>query len=239
MADPKNSLHSRESTLADMLSELRTRLGFVAQGSASRNNEAILKSFLTDAVAFVWGQIDHDPEKRIARIALQKGEALYDLHDDEEDKNIEPTSVLRLLIADGENRYSLMRGIPEPLRAEADTGIPDHWDMQAGQIELYPAPDETGAYDLVIEYEDDGYRFSRPSDRCPVPSRLALLCALASAKAHYHQQDAQSIAAIFQTMLTDYRGRQRNGLTFNARKCKPHGWYVTRGADGVDRGRFF
>ena len=117
MADFQNSLHLREQTLSSMLSELRTRLGFVAQGAASRSNEEILKSFLRDAVEFVWGSIEHDAEKRVARIRLHKGETLYDFHDDDEDREITPGSVLSMSVADGSNRFPLNRGITEADRA--------------------------------------------------------------------------------------------------------------------------
>lgn len=237
MADFQNSLHLREQTLSSMLSELRTRLGFVAQGAASRSNEEILKSFLRDAVEFVWGSIEHDAEKRVARIRLHKGETLYDFHDDDEDREITPGSVLSMSVADGSNRSPLNRGITEADRAEALAGIPEKWDMQAGQIELYPVPDSSTAYRLCIEYEDDGYRFEQPSDRCPVPSRIVLLFALAQAKAHYHQNDAQSVAAMAQTMLSHYRGRQVGGLHIRRSAGAESGWFVSVGSDGVARGK--
>ena len=74
MADD-TGLREREDTLGNMLTDLRVRLGFVSQGPASRNNEAILKSFLQDAVEYVWGKIEHFPEKKIARIRLLPEEA--------------------------------------------------------------------------------------------------------------------------------------------------------------------
>lgn len=234
MADD-TGLREREDTLGNMLTDLRVRLGFVSQGPASRNNEAILKSFLQDAVEYVWGKIEHFPEKKIARIRLLPEEALYDFHDDKEDIDISPNEIIKMTIADGVNRYPLLRGISEALRAERDVGIPSRWDILDGQIELYPIP-ESDRLTLCVEHYDNSYRFERYTDRCPVPSRLAFLCALAQAKAHYHQQDAQSVAAMFQNMLSNYRGKQVNGLHVSARHPGTRRWYVTRTADGRDIG---
>lgn len=229
--DLNTGLTEREQTLGDMLTELRVRLGFVAQGPASKSNEAILKSFVRDAVAYVWEELGHPERKRIARIDLKDEDRLYDFHDDDLDIDIDPRSVTAMWISEGTARWSLDRGIAEPERAEEERGTPRRWDFYNGQIELYPVPDSADRQ-LVIEYIDREHRFDQMSDRCPVPSRLAFLYALANAKAHYHQQDAQAVASEFQQMLSRVRGSQSNGLRFNARKPESSGWYIVRTSKG-------
>lgn len=230
-------LRERQKTLGEMLTLLRSRLGFVSQGPASKLNEEILKSFLDDAVAYVWDNSNHAEYKRIARIPTVKGEVLYDFHDDELDRNIDPTYVQHISVSDGSNRFPLQGGISEALRANQETGRPNYWDMMDGQLEVYPVPDG-GKYSLVIEYTDNGYTFDRLTDRCPVPWRIAFLFALAYAKAHYSQRDAQSVGAAADDALKRYRGRQVNGLHYHAPEPQCGMWYVTRGTDGVDRGGF-
>ncbi len=46
-----NGLAERNKTLGELLTELRVRLGFVAQGSASKNNEATVACSRTPCVS--------------------------------------------------------------------------------------------------------------------------------------------------------------------------------------------
>lgn len=229
--DLDTGLTEREQTLGDMLTELRVRLGFVAQGPASKSNEPILKSFARDAVAYVWEELGHPERKRIARIALKDDDRLYDFHDDEQDIDINPRDITALWVSEGSTRWGLARGISEPDRAQDEHGTPRRWDFYNGQLEVYPVPD-SGDRQLVVEYIDRTHRFEQMSDRCPLPSRLVFLYALANAKAHYHQNDAQAVASEFQQLLSRVRGSQNNGLRFNACRPESRGWFIVHTSAG-------
>ena len=53
-----NGLTERYRTLGELMTELRARLGFVTQGSASKNNDTVIKSFLQEAHDYVFGELE-------------------------------------------------------------------------------------------------------------------------------------------------------------------------------------
>ena len=106
-----NPLIRREKTMQTLLSELRSRLGFIAQGSSAQANDPILISFLQEACDIVVADLGIAHFKRTTTIQIEKNSKLYDWHDDENDEDINPNDVTALYIADGENRYRLIEGI--------------------------------------------------------------------------------------------------------------------------------
>lgn len=53
-----NGLIQRHRTLGELLAELKARLGFVAQGPASNNNNPVMISFLQEAHDYVYDQLN-------------------------------------------------------------------------------------------------------------------------------------------------------------------------------------
>lgn len=114
-----NPLSRRQKTMGELLSELRSRLGFIAQGSSSMANDQILISFLQEAAEIVVADLGIPFFKRLTTIQVVKGSKLYDWHDDENDEDINPQDVRALYIADGvDQRYQLIEGISEVMRAD-------------------------------------------------------------------------------------------------------------------------
>ena len=85
-----NSLIQRYRTYGELMTELKARLGFVAQGPSSNNNRAVMDSFLREAHEYVYDQLDPSPMRKKTVIALEQGSYLYDWHNDAEDENIDP-----------------------------------------------------------------------------------------------------------------------------------------------------
>lgn len=209
-----NGLTERNRTLGELMTELRARLGFVAQGSASKSNDATIKSFLQEAHEYVFGDLEPPAMRKKATIKLEAGSFLYDWHNDVEDEPISPGRVLSVWVKVGDQiRERLSQGITETDRSFASlNGQPTKYDHLNGQIELYPVPD--AAYDLILEYTADRGRFDRASDRTSVPDRLVFLYALANAKAHYRHPDAKAAATAFQNMLAKEKFRQKENKRF-------------------------
>lgn len=209
-----NGLTERNRTLGELMTELRARLGFVAQGSASKSNDATIKSFLQEAHEYVFGDLEPPAMRKKATIKLEAGSFLYDWHNDVEDEPISPGRVLSVWVKVGDQiRERLSQGITETDRSFASlNGQPTKYDHLNGQIELHPVPD--AAYDLILEYTADRGRFDRASDRTSVPDRLVFLYALANAKAHYRHLDAQAAATAFQNMLAKEKFRQKENKRF-------------------------
>lgn len=226
-----NPLTRREKTMQSLLSELRSRLGFIAQGSSSQANDPILISFLQEAAEIVVADLGISHFKRTTTIQIEKNSKLYDWHDDEHDEDINPNDVTAIYIADGENRDRLIEGISEYMRSEVEQGTPTHFERLNGQIELYPVPDRK--YGLVIEWDCSNFQFSQKTDRCPVNSRLVFLRALATAKAHYRMPDAQNTASAYNELLTYERGRAVTLKRYNLRgEEAADKYFVSVGGDG-------
>lgn len=226
-----NPLIQRYKTYGELITELRTRLGFVSQGPSANNNKSILDSFLQEAHEAVYAQLQPEAARKKTRIKLEAGSYLYDYHNDEEDENIDPGSVISMWIVDsGENRYKLSQGISERMREDDDRSQPLRYDTLDGQIELHPIPDE-GPYDLLIEYIQERPRFTRDNDRPGVPDRLVFLFALYMAQAHYRMPDHQVTLQLFQSMMTKEKAKQHeNRRYFVSRPIERKG-YVVRSGD--------
>lgn len=216
-----NGLTERYRTMGELMTELRARLGFVTQGSASKNNDIVIKSFLQEAHDYVFGELEPPAMRKKTTIKLLAGSYLYDWHNDEEDEDIDPGRVLSMWVKVGDQiREPLEQGITEFDRSFSTlTGQPTKYDHLNGQIELYPIPD--AAYDMIVEYTADKPRFDRASDRPGVPDRLVFLYALANAKAHYRHPDAQAAATSFQNMMNKEKFRQKENKRFFHKSVRP------------------
>lgn len=209
-----SAIETRNKTLGELMTELRARTGFITQGSASKNNDTIMKSFLQEAHEYVYGELEPPARRKKTTIKLEAGSIVYDYHNDKEDEDIEPGRVISMwLITSDTIRYPLTQGISENDRSFASLRQqPQKYDTLNGQLEVWPAPDQS--YDLLIEYTADKGRFDRASDRSSVPDRLVFLYALATAKAHYRQPDAQAAATTFQNMMNKEKARQKENRRY-------------------------
>ncbi|EEO27788.1 hypothetical protein [Oxalobacter paraformigenes] len=212
-----NGLSQRYRTLGELLAELKARLGFVAQGPASNNNNPVMISFLQEAHEYVYDQLNPTPMRKKTVITLEQGSSLYDWHNDEEDENIDPGLVKSLWIMDGSERFPLSQGIAEKCREDETRSMPVRYDTIDGQIELWPVPDR--AYGLLVEYIASRPRFAQSSDRPGVSDRLVLLYALVNAKAHFRHPDAQSVAALFASQMRRERVKQHENRRYFLSGC--------------------
>ncbi len=228
----QNPLDRRRQTLGQMMTELKARLGFVTQGVGSKLVDPILKSFLQEGHDYVYEKMGRPSAKARTTITIVKGSKLYDFHNDMDDEDIPPECVLDLSVYETPTSIVRLRqGITEAMRADDVTQeVPRRWDVLNGQIELWPTPD--AEYPLVVIYERGKSRFERDDDRPCVPDRLVFLYALASAKAHYGHQDAQTAGSIFQTYLREAMSDRLMNKRFTTIRMKPdERYFVRRTAD--------
>lgn len=80
-------------------------------------------------------------------------------------------------------------------------GVPSYYEIRSC-IEIFPAPQATG-YELWIKAHRTAEAFSVDADTPTVDSELVFLQALADAKAHYGQPDANTVAARAKSYLFD------------------------------------
>lgn len=209
-----NGLENRHRTLGELMTELRSRLGFMVQGAAAKNNDLVIKSFLQEAHEYVFGELEPPDMRKKTTILAQPGSMLYDWRNDKEDELIDPTRVLSVwLIVSPTLREPLRQGIDEQDRSFSTLRQrPQKYDTLNGQMEVWPIPERE--YEILIEYTADRARFDRASDRCSVPDRLVFLYALATAKAHYRHPDAQASATTFTNMLNKTKSRQKENRRY-------------------------
>ena len=74
------------------------------------------------------------------------------------------------------------------------------------QIELWPKADQ--AYTVRVWYIRELARFTQDGDRCTIDDDLIFIYALANAKAHYRQPDADIYTRQMQSMLTQLKTKQ-------------------------------
>lgn len=229
-------LTARNRTLGELMTELRARLSFATQGSASKNNDTVIKSFLQESHEYVFGELEPPAQRKKAVIAAQAGSFLYDWHNDTDDEDIQPGRVLSVHVQSGATQVEpLVQGITARNRADAEQRTqPCRYDTLDGQMEVWPVPDRS--YDLIVEYTAERSRFDRASDRPSVPDRLVFLYALATAKAHYRHPDAQAAATAFQNMLTKEKTRQRENRRYFVGAAAAGDRQVVRTADGYTLG---
>ena len=225
-----NSLIQRYRTLGELLAELKARLGFVAHGPASNNNNPVMISFLQEAHDFIYSTLEPAPMRKKTVITLEQGSFLYDWHNDAEDEDIDPGLVMSVWIVDGDSRTLLVQGITERHREDSSRSQPARYDTLNGQIEVWPIPDRAG-YGLSIEYLAGKPRFCEASDRPGVPDRLVLLYAIYMAQVHYRHPSYQATSASFNAMMAKEKARQHENRRYFVNAQEPIGGEVI-GPDG-------
>lgn len=231
MAD---GLTQRYRTFGECLTELKARLGFVAQGPSSNNNNPVLTSFLQEGHDLLYAELKPTPARKKTAITLEAGSYLYDWHNDAEDEDIDPRGVKAIwVIVSGDMRVQLAQGITEYDRSLTSRSHPTHYDTLNGQIELWPVPDQP--YQMIVEYTAPKPRFAAAADRPGVPDRLILLYAIAQGKAHYRHPDAQVAGTTFERMLRQEKADQHENRRYVVGGVNGSPDTVHVGADGTHR----
>lgn len=199
-------------TFADMLVELRTRVKL----HATIGNTPALESILTEANDYVFDQLDNGMPWR-STLTLTASTALYPFVSDD-GVPIARGSVDSVWVEQGgSDRVPLPQGISHGMRADTQLrSIPERYDttMTDGEftLEVWPTPND--AYALHIDHNRILTRFSQPTDKPCAPYRLVLSYAIATAKAHLGQADADLAGKAFQRLLTSEKEKQRENRRF-------------------------
>lgn len=105
----------------------------------------------------------------------------------------------------------LIEGIrPTFYTSESQQGLPSHYEIRQA-IEVFPAPDQ--AYILHVKARFKNLPFTDDADVTTIDPELVFLLALANAKAHYRQPDAQNIFS----QATSHLGQLNAGTHGTAR----------------------
>ncbi len=137
---------------------------------------------------------------------LTAGERFYDLDGNAEQtadpactKLLDPSLITFVGVQRDTSIQRLTAGIPPYLLAYTTTGWPERYEVRQC-IELWPAPAATEGQ-LIIKGHFQPSAFAADADKTTIKSHVVYLLALANAKAHYKQPDAQSVMAQFEGEL--------------------------------------
>jgi hypothetical protein len=188
------------ATMASLSARILVRLGFANQATNPPPGMALLvQEFLTSAQTYLYKRYLQLHTKRFFRWKVNPGQRFYSLRDNDEDVlcnfTMDPLKSIEWAgIQDTRNVwYPLIQGIPPQLYTMiTKPWRPARYDIRQA-IELYPAPDQT--YFLWIKGHFGLMSFINPTDSTTLDSELVFLHALANAKSHYGQSDANNIEA--------------------------------------------
>jgi len=186
-------------TLADLRYRLLVRLGFAVQASNPPPGMAALcNDFLQSAQTYLYRRYMQLHTRRLFRWKINPGQRFYSLQDNDEDVlcdfTMDPMKKIEWAgIQDTRNVwYPLIQGIPPQLYTMIDKPWrPARYDIKQS-IEVYPAPDQT--YWMWMRGHFGLRSFTADTDLTTLDSELVFLWALANAKSHYGQPDANNIA---------------------------------------------
>jgi hypothetical protein len=187
------------STLAALTTRTLIRLGFANQAAnPPPGMTALIQDFLISAQTFLYKRYTQLHTKRFFRWKVNPGQRFYSLKDNDENVlegvTMDPNKTIEWCgIQDSRNVwYPMIQGIPPQLYTMiTKPWRPARYELR-GAIEIYPAPDQT--YWLWVRAHFGLMSFANPTDTTTIDAELVFLWALANAKAHYGQPDAQNVA---------------------------------------------
>lgn len=220
-------------TLAELRTQLQLRLGFMTTGPAAQHNAPLLEGLLMSAHAHVLLELGTaSAAPRTSWLECIEGEALYDLNDDAADRSIDPERIHSLHLYDTQQ--------PAPLHqlhqlhhigAHIERGMPTHYAHEGGQLRLHPAPD--APYRVAIFHSTASAPFAAPQHRSTAPDELVLLHALAVAKAHYRQPDAQIALSAYQLQIARHKAAQHGNVRYFDAAAQPQPVRTVQRAGGL------
>jgi len=186
------------ATMSSLSARILVRLGFANQATNPPPGMALLvQDFLTSAQTYLYKRYLQLHTKRLFRWKVNPGQRFYSIKDNDDDVlcnfQMDPVKSIEWVgIQDTRNVwYPLIQGIPPQLYTMiTKPWRPARYEIRQA-IELYPMPDQT--YWLWMKAHFGLMSFINPTDSTTLDSELVFLHALANAKAHYGQPDANNI----------------------------------------------
>lgn len=158
-----------------------------------------INEFLIDAQLYLYRRYSQLHTRRLFRWKMNPGQRFYSLKDSDEDVlcnyRMDPNKTIEWAgVQDSRNVwYPLIEGIePQLYTMISKPWRPARYEIRQC-IEIYPAPDQT--YWLWMKAHFGLMAFVQDTDSTTIDAELVFLQALANAKAHFNQRDANNIEA--------------------------------------------
>lgn len=196
------------TTLKNLRDRVLRRLGFGAQLTTPPPGMTdLINDFIQSAQTLMAKRYPDLVTERFYTWTMTPGTRFYTLTGDDEgstdpDHSLDPYSVKWVGLEDTNGTFTdLIEGI-DPLwyTIEDQRGIPSHYEIRQA-IEVLPSPDQ--AYKLHVKGHTLNFAFAADDDVCTIDPELIFLLALANAKAHYQQGDAQNYFTQATTRIGD------------------------------------
>lgn len=168
---------------------------------------ATIDDFLREAQRFLYEKVATFRQTRYFRWPLEEGVRFYGYWSHEGGCGpFLPEMIEGAYVSYGDDSAPSWRplasGIDPLLHHRGNrTGLPERYEMRRC-IELWPAPDERGGF-LRIKGKFDLNRFTEDDDTTTIDADVVFLLALANAKAHFNQPDAQKYDQLAQSRIGD------------------------------------
>ena len=198
-----------KKTLGELRADIQVRLGFGMAGQAGVVNAPLIDSMLRSAQEQLYVQFDW---LELKGVELRNTGISQQFYDYPADCNVE--RITGIFCSWGGQFHELTEGISHRDRNFPSSTIPQKYERR-DQYELWPVPQ--AAYQLRIEYEKTLGAFTANSDRCSLPSEIVYLHALANAKKHYRQPDADTYMSQLDSMLLRIKARHRSQSVYGRR----------------------
>lgn len=216
--NPAVTVGAYTTTLADLRARMLIRLGFAAMVSNPPPGMAsLVDEFLSSAQTQMAQRFPELVTERFYSWTMVAGTRFYATDSDDEgatspDFVLDPRKITWVGIEDLNGAfYPLIEGIdPVLYTSEANQGLPVRYEIRQS-LEVFPAPD--AAYTLQVKGRPKNFAFASDSDVATIDPELVFLLALANAKSHYRQSDAQN----YFTQATTYLGQLTAGTHGTAR----------------------
>lgn len=190
-------------TLGDIRSDIQIRLGFGLAGQAGVVNSPLIDSMIRSAQTQLYEQFNWLELKAVEERLTGTNQQYYDYP---ADCNVERINGMWTKWG---NRYSpLTEGISFSDRGWNPGGAPQKYERR-DQYEIWPIP-ANNSFTIRIEYIKTLAPLVSNSDRTSLPSEPVYLHALANAKAHYRQPDAQTYASQLDALLNKLKAEHRS-----------------------------
>lgn len=187
-------------TLLQLRTDLMVRLGYGAQAAnPPPGMAALLDSFAIDAQATLYRRYDVLHTESTFRAALTAGVSTYAIPADASLRALDPRKVTWAGTEIDGVWSPLTCGIPPELYSNSPTGRPARYAI-TDQVEVWPTPSETRG-ELVFKGHFGLQPFTDPTHTTTIDAEPVFLLALANAKAHYGQPDANNYVAQLETMM--------------------------------------
>lgn len=177
-------------------------------GQAGVVNSGLIDSMIRSAQEQIYEQFDFLDLKAVDERITGADQQFYDYP---EDCNID--RILSMSVFYNGKYNPMTEGISLSDRSlSSSSNVPVKYERRE-QFEVWPIP-KSNAYTIRTEYIKVLPALVSNSDRVSVPSELVYLHALANAKAHYRQPDANVYSGQLDALLAKIKGRNRGKSTW-------------------------